>query len=343
MDPSNHGYSADRLPLYYDGVLSRLKGTAGISAVSLGFRAPWGPGRTMRLQSPRGGANDFVDVYGNAVTPAYFDVLRIPVLRGRLFSDDEVSARADVAVISARLSQRLFGDAEAVGQTVMLPGSGRTPARVLRVVGVVADAQWRGIADDPELMLYLPFGDRAFGLFRATLLVRSPLPLREVTARVQAAATELDPTLPVQFSRALVDEIAQSLSDQRVYAWMLSLLGWLGFILAAVGLYGLLAQGVGERTREFGLRMALGSTPGGVFRLVLRQAAWIGAFGTAAGLLLGYFGSRLIEAQLFGVMRTDAWIYALAAGSLALVVFVAGLWPARAATRVDPVNALRVE
>jgi ABC-type antimicrobial peptide transport system permease subunit len=124
---------------------------------------------------------------------------------------------------------------------------------------------------------------------------------------------------------------------------MFSLLGWLGFTLAAVGLYGLLAQGVSERTREFGIRVALGSTRRQVFGLVLGHAAWIGVCGSAVGLALGYVGSQLIEAQLFGVTRSDVWIYLIAGGALALVVLGAGLWPAQAATRVDPVEALRAE
>jgi ABC-type antimicrobial peptide transport system permease subunit len=213
----------------------------------------------------------------------------------------------------------------------------------LRVVGVAGDAQWRGITDDPELFLYLPFGDRAIGLRDATLLVQSALPMRDVVARVNAVAAELDPSLPVQFSRTLSDGIDRALSDQRVFAWMFSLLGALGFALAAVGVYGLLAQGVGERTREFGLRMALGSTRGGVFGLVLRQAGWIGAIGTALGLGAGYFGSRLVESQLYGVTRTDPLVYAVSAAALAVVVLAAAVIPARTATRIQPMEALRTD
>ena len=151
----------------------------------------------------------------------------------------------------------------------------------------------------------------------------------------------MDPTLPVNWSLTMSSRIDEELADQRVFAWMLSLLGWLGFTLAAVGLYGLLAQSVSERTREFGIRIALGSDRAGIFGLVLRQAAWIGAFGTAAGLLLAFFGSRLIESQLYGVTRLDPAVYAGAAALLAAVVLVAGLWPAWTATRIQPVEALR--
>ena len=121
------------------------------------------------------------------------------------------------------------------------------------------------------------------------------------------------------------------------------MLGWLAFVLAAVGLYGLLAQSVAERTREFGIRMAIGSGRAHIFTLVIRQAVWIGALGTALGIGLAFLGSRLVESQLYGLTRLDPAVYLVAAASLAAVVLLAGLWPARTATRIEPVEALRVE
>ncbi len=341
FDPARHGYTPELIRVYYDGLMDRL-GQAAPGEVALSFRAPFGSGRTMRVQPPDA-ASTPVEVYANAVSSAYFDVLGIPVRRGRTFTPEEVASRADVAVISARLASRLFGEVDPVGQPVTLPGGGSSPGRPLRVVGVAGDTQWRGITDDPELFLYLPFGDRSIGIREATLLVRSDRPMRDVTARVSAVAAELDPSLPVQFSRPLADGIDRALSDQRVFAWMFSLLGILGFALAAVGLCGLLAQGVGERTREFGVRRALGSTRGAIFALVLRHAGWIGAAGTMLGLAGAYLGSHLIESQLFGITRVEPLVYAAAAGALAITVLAATIWPARAATRIQPTEALRAD
>lgn len=345
LDPRTHGYAPDRARTYLDDILERVRQAPGITTASLSRLYPFGSGFSMRVQAPAGGDQPHIDVYANAVTAAYFDVLRIPLVRGRLFSEDETAGRgdSDVIIIGERLSRRLFGEVEPIGQRVLLPSTAQSPVRELRVVGVVRDVRWNSVLDEPPLFLYGPFGHAAFPMSYATLLVRSPLPQREVAARVGAAALEVDPTLPVQHSRALSAEIDRSLADRRVFAWMLSLLGWLGFVLAAVGLYGLLAQGVTERTRELGIRIALGSSRTRVFGLVLRQAVWIGTFGTAAGLMLAYFGSRLIDAQLVGVTRLDISVYLTAAASLAAVVLVASLWPARAATRIEPVEALRSE
>ena len=152
----------------------------------------------------------------------------------------------------------------------------------------------------------------------------------------------VDPTLPIQ-SYPLSVEIAYKLRDRTTFAWVLSMLGWLGLVLAAVGLSGILAQSVAERTREFGIRLAVGSGRARIFGLVIRQAAWIGALGTAGGLGLAFWGSRLIEAQLYGVTRSAPGVYIAAATALLGVVFLAGLWPARTATRIEPVDALRSE
>jgi ABC-type antimicrobial peptide transport system permease subunit len=191
------------------------------------------------------------------------------------------------------------------------------------------------------MFIYQPF--RADIRPSSMVLVRSPRPMVDVTREVRAAAREIDPSLPVRLSQPISSLIESEVTEARVFAWMLSLLSTLAFTLAAVGLYGLLAQSVTERTREFGVRLAMGSGRGRIFGLVLRHAAWIAAIGTVAGLTLAAFGTRLIEAQLYGVTGLDPMTYGLAALALAAVVFVAAVWPARAATRIEPVDALRAE
>jgi putative ABC transport system permease protein len=300
----------------------------------------------MRLQDPAGAKRDRIEVYANAVSHAYFDVLGMRIVQGRAFTDTEALSAAgasDVAIVSEKLARRLFGDTDPIGRRAVIPRTAARPAHELTVIGVVPDVHWQSVTSDPELFLYLPFSSPDFGVRSATLLIKSPLPLGEVTRRVEAAAKEIDPTLPIRYSTALRTSIDRALSDRRVFAWVLSILGWLAVVLAAVGLYGLLAQSVAERTREFGIRMAIGSGRTQIFTLVIRQAVWIGALGTPLGIGLAFLGSRLVEAQLYGVTRLDPAVYVLAAASLAAVVLLAGLWPARTATRIDPVEALRVE
>ena len=345
VEPSGHGYQPDRAFVYYRTMMDRLQGAPGFEAVSIGARAPFGSGRIMRLQNPAGEKADPIEVYANAVSRAYFDVLGMRLVEGRAFTDAEAwTPTSASAIVGARLARRLFGHTSPIGQRIVLPA--RTPSRPaheLTVVGVAPDVHWKSVAGDPELFLYLPFSSPDFGVRSATLLVKSALAPSDVTKRVEASAKDVDATLPIQYSQTLRASIDTSLRDRRVFAWVLSILGWLAVVLAAVGLYGLLAQSVAERTREFGIRMAIGSGRRHIFVLVITQALWIGVLGTALGIGLAFVGSRLVEAQLYGVTRLDPVVYVMAAASLGVVVLLAGLWPARTATRIEPVEALRIE
>jgi predicted permease len=346
MDPNQHGYLPKRAAVYYTTIMERLHGAAGFESISISALAPFGSGRTMRLQDPTGNERDRINVYANAVSGAYFDVLHMRMVRGRAFTDEEAlspTGASPTAIVSDNLARRLFGGSDPIGRLVVLPPTAARGAYPLTVIGVAPDVHWNSVTEDPELFLYLPFNNPEFGVGRATLLVKSALPLGEVIQRVEAAAKDVDPTLPIRYSRALRTSIDLSQSDRRVFASVLSMLGGLAFVLAAVGLYGLLAQSVAERTREFGIRMAVGCERTQIFTIVLKQAMWIGALGTVLGTGLAFVGSRLVEAQLYGVTRVDPAVYLAATTSLAAVVLLAGLWPARIATRIEPVEALRLE
>lgn len=243
-------------------------------------------------------------------------------------------------VVGESLARRLFGDADPVGRSIIMPNEGNSPVREAFVVGVARDVAWNSLTDDRPLFLYQPYPQFYRG---EILLVRSTVPFSEISRVVESVAREVDPTLPVSFSQPLSSGIESEVSEQRTFAWVLSLVGWIAFALAAVGLYGLLAQSVSERTREFGIRLAIGSGRTRIFALVLYQAAWIGIVGVVGGVLLAAFGTRMIQAQLVGVTRLDVSTYLFATVVLTAVVFLAGLWPARTATRIEPAEALRVE
>jgi ABC-type lipoprotein release transport system permease subunit len=300
----------------------------------------------MDVQGPAA-AGEAIEVRANAVTPEYFDALGMRPRQGRFFTRDEAESTTSGAgspiVISAGLARRLFGAANPIDLRVVLPKTSRQPARELTVVGVAEDIHWNSVSQPSDLFLYLPFRSPEFGVRRATLIVKSALPFRDLRRHVDAAARDVDPTLPIRLSAPISVSIDRALGDRPVFAWILSLLGWLGFALAAVGLYGLLAQSVAERTREFGIRMAIGGSRARIFGMVLRQAMWIGTIGAAAGVVLAVYGSRLIARQLFGVTSLEPTVYLGSSVALVLIVLIASLWPARTATRIEPVEALRME
>jgi putative ABC transport system permease protein len=351
LDASRQGFTQARMLAYYRDVFERVRSTPGWTNVSLSAYA-YGSSRHMRgLHDSEKPGQSSAAAWANAVTAGYFDVLGIRTIRGRVFTDQDTLADPDaapsVAVVSAALARRLFGDTDPIGRAIVQPAVGRSPAVAFAVIGVVNDTNWEftGTSEalpEPTMHLYLPLTHPGIGIGSVALLVKSAQPIRDVGLRVEREAMAVDPTLPVQ-SYQLAEEISYKLRDRITFAWVLSMLGWLGLTLAAVGLAGILAQSVAERTREFGIRLAVGSSRARVFGLVLTQAAWIGGIGTIAGLALAYAGSRFIEAQLYGVTRTSPGAYTAAAAALVAVVVLASLWPARTATTIEPVEALRAE
>ena len=344
IDPGRHGYKPDRAFVYFQDVLSRLRSRAGLDAISLSGRSPFGTSYQVRIQDPQGADKPPIRAFSNAVSAGYFDVLRMKIVRGRVFTEAEsltpATATAVPVIVSENLGRRLFGDSDPVGRSFIMPKAGNSPPREMSIVGVVGDVHWNDLMERP-LFLYQPLPHNPAGA--GILMVRSSRSPAEVARIVEDAVREVDASLPVSFSQTIAVQIEAEASEPRMFAWVLSLVGWIAFALAAVGLYGLLAQSVTERTHEFGIRLAIGSGRRRIFALVLKQAALIGLFGIVGGLALAAFGTRMVEAQLFGITRLHVPTYLLAAGVLLVVVFVAGLWPARAATRIQPIEALRVE
>jgi len=342
---ASQGYTPARALHYVRDVERALSSVSSVTAVSFSYFYPLASTVLQRVQTPKGAPGDAIEVYANSVTRNYFAVLGMSILTGRAFTAAEAMTPGEASgngiIVSRSLARRLFGRADPLGQNVIV-GSGKT-GRKLVVIGVAEDVRADLVTGAPELTMYEPFARTEVFVARPTLLVKSGLTARDAAQVVSAVAARIDPAVPISGSQPLRVVIDRRLSSQRVFAWVLSLLGGLGFVLAAVGLYGLLAQAVTERTREFGIRMAMGATRWRVFEMVLRQAALIAGAGGIAGLGLAVLGSRLIQAQLWGVTARDPWIYATACLALVAVVFAATVIPARAATRIEPVEALRID
>jgi predicted permease len=345
IDLASLGYKPARALQYVRELETGLSSVSSVTSASFSYSYPLESAFVQRVQTPQGAPGDAIEVDTNAVTRDYFAVLGISILRGRAFTTVESMAPGEASgngvIVSRSLARRLFDSIESVGQKVIVQ-MGKTGREVV-VIGVAGDVRTDLVTDAAELTMYEPFAREEVFVMRPSLLVKSGLTTRDATEVVRSVAARVDPRVPISGNQPLRIVIDRRLSGQRVFAWVLSLLGGLGFVLAAVGVYGLLAQAVSERTREFGIRMAMGATRRRVFSLVLRQAALIAGIGGIAGLGLAMLGSRLIQAQLWGVTSRDPWIYAIASLALVAVVFVAAAVPARAATRIEPVEALRTE
>ena len=350
LDLQSHGYTRESARVFDRAFLDRLSSDRAFASASLSFRHPPRPVVPAELIDPRSEELARVDIMQELVSEGYFRTLAQPVVRGRGFTRLEALMAPEVdgapVVLGELLARRLFGDIDVIGRRVTMPASGFLPAGTFMIIGVVGDI--RNVEsslvnpNQTDLVMYVPLTNgRIAAWMRPTVMVRSELPLSEVGARAQGHATAVDPSVAVESPLPLTALMERQLGDRRSLAGMLVLLGSLGYVLSAVGLHGLLAEMVSERTREFGIRVALGAGRRRIRTIVLKRAGLIAILGCAVGLGLSVAGSRLVEAQLFGVDGLEPWVYLASAAGLVGIVFIASVWSARLATLIEPVEALR--
>ena len=313
-------------------------GVPGVERVALDDAGPLVP----RLRGPVTRSNsapaDRTTGIVTFVTPDWFDVMNVRVLRGRAFaSEDRGPAGTARVIVSEGLARTVFGDEDPVGRTIRAFGRRHD----VEVIGVAEDIRYSRILSDPEPVAYHPWSEPFF-LSTTVLLYRATQGDGAATATaVRDALTRADPLIAIDRPRPLMARLDEQLADHRLFAQLLALLSLLAALLAGVGLYGVVAYGVADRTREFGIRMALGAPAAGIVRLVLRQLALTIAAGTVFGLAAAALLARALAGRLHGVSALDPLTYASAILALAGVAAIACAGPARSATRVDLMLALR--
>jgi predicted permease len=288
-----------------------------------------------------------IRVAANGVSDRYFDVLRTPLVRGRAFTAAEAFATESTdpmpIIVDEPLARQLFGTVDVIGRTVRFPKVGSRPERDLPIIGVARASLWADLVRTPEPFVYMPYGRFDAKRLSPRLIVRSSHPVPEIASAVTAISRQLDAAVALSPPWPLESALDREMSQQRLFAWSLTILGGLGFVLAALGVYGLVAQASADRTREFGIRVAIGAGRGHIAGLVIRFAATIAAAGTIGGVALAYFGSRALASMLFGITAVDPRIYLAAVSALAIVVLAACAIPALRAVRVQPIDVLRTE
>ena len=275
----------------------------------------------------------------NAVAPGYFDMVGTPLLRGRDFSRTDTAVSRRVAIVSESFVRKYFPSADPLGRTLTL-GYGAPARFTYEIVGIARDARLNNLRDEPKRTFYLPYTqfdvlNAAFVLVRAAgdpALLRRPL--EELVKRH-------DPDIPIVAYRTVDEQIDRLLQPERLVAWLSLAFGLLATALAAIGLYGVMAFSVARRTREIGVRLALGARRATVLRMVLGDVAAITVTGIGLGTILTLLLGRYVEAQLYGVRGLDPATLGAAGGILAAVALAAGWLPARWASRVDPAVTLR--
>jgi predicted permease len=277
-----------------------------------------------------------------SASPSYFNALGVPVLRGRTFTDADVAEGAPVVVITRELGRKLFGDADPLGKSITICMSSSKTGPVWReIVGVVGDIRAAGLTDPPRSQFYFPTTQWINRTM--SFVVRGAVPVTSVVPSIRRAVAATDPLLALANLRTMDDALAARLALPRFITWLLTLLGAVGLVLATVGVYGVIAYFVSRRTRELGLRIALGATPSLVRRMVVRQGFVLAATGVLIGTAVSAAATRVIATLLYGVTAHDVLTYVGVALLLGVVALLASYLPARRATRIDPLTALRTD
>jgi putative ABC transport system permease protein len=327
----------------------------GVEAVGANNNPPFTPQRpwnraefTAERQSPdeqsRNPRANF-----QTVSSDYFRAVRIPLRHGRVFDERDKLDAPRVCLISESLKKRLWPSEDAVGKRVKLgkpesEWSSASPDPVwMTIVGVVADVRHQSLDGEAGPDIYKPSLQLAWKQMHFLVRVRAGLRPLSLVPALRKEIAVVAPEVGVFNFVSLGDEVANSLWQQRLRGWLLGFFSIVALSLSAAGLYGAVAYGVAQRTREIGIRMALGATRGSVLRLVLGQGMRAVAIGLAFGLGAALFVSRILEASLFGVSGHDLLSYGAACLVLALTATIASLIPARRASLVNPMEALRTE
>ena len=342
--PASRYDSDERSSRFYTDVLARVSGVPGVqSAAGVSFLplAGLGIGTSFyRADGPPPAPGEAPSTDVRPVTPRFFRTMGIPHLAGRDFTDADRGDSPLVAVVSETLARRHFAGENPLGKRLHV-SIGRPPGMNLEIVGVVGDIKMTSLEGEARAAVYIPHTQLAIGLM--TLVVRTDMAPLSLAGSVASAVQAIDPELPLADVQTMEEVVDANLARPRTVAVLLSAFALMALMLAGVGVYGVMAYTVTQRTQEIGVRMALGATPESVFRLVLGQALRLVAIGVIAGLAVAGALTGLLETLLYETEPTDPWTFGLTALVLVAVATVATYVPARRGTRIAPVEALRAE
>jgi predicted permease len=336
-------YTAERSAQFWSEATRRLGGLPGVKSVALASRLPFSlnfnrtniaiPGRQKSADEMGTSINSAL------VSPAYFTTLGIGVLQGRVFSDSDTPAQRRVAIVNDLFARTYWPGESALGRVVY--ERRLDSGRPLEIVGVVADHTLQTVGEAPQPAIYFATTQRPGGY--NVIVARTSGDDRALVLRMRDTLLSLEPDLLLMDSQTMRSQIQTMLFPVRVATMLVSVFSGLGLLLAGIGLYGIIAFAVAQRTREIGIRMAIGASPGAVLRLVMRQGLGLAAAGLTVGLLLGAAATRVVSGALYGVGVADPIAWGAAAGVLLGAAILANAVPAYRAVRTDPVRALRMD
>jgi len=344
VDPSLNGYDLVRGQAFYRELQKRLAMLPGVRSVGGASLGPFGNGRragNITLEGYRVKEDEYTGASQDALTPDYVRTMGIPLVAGREFSPRDGAGAQKVALVNEAFAKRYSRAGRLLGKHFGFGGGHETKLE-WEIVGIVRDIKYGNLREQADPFVYVPTTQQDH-LERMTFFVRAANDENKLGPEVRALVQNMDANLPV-FGMSLMEvRLADSIYRDRLIAILASAFGALATLLAAIGLYGVVAFNVTRRTAEMGLRMALGALPTDVVAMVMKEAGLLVAIGGLIGLGAAVALSRLIESQLFGMKANDPFVFSAAAMVLALAGGLAGYIPARRASRIDPIRALRYE
>jgi predicted permease len=338
VDPGLQGYDRERAEIFYRELEVALEVLPSVQAVGFGRAVPLSLSSSDRGVSIPGydpAPNEGMSIQYNVVTPGYFSAMGIPMLAGRAFGDTDGADGSPVIIVNQKFADRFWPGENAVGKIVRTAGEER------EVIGVVKTGKYRSLGEEPQDYMYLT--QAQVWNFPMTVHVRTTGDPESLAPLVRREVERLDASMPVADLRTMNNQLGVALFPARLGGATLGIFGILGMILAAVGIYSVMAYAVSQRLREIGIRMALGADQGRVVGMVIRKGMVLVAVGVGLGLAAALGASRLMGGMIYGVSALDPMTFVGVPGLLCLTALVATFIPARRAAAVDPMKTLRAE
>ena len=344
ISPQLNGYRSEQISALYERAESELAAVPAVRSVAASM-VPliagdnWG--NNLTVEGSARDANADTHSMFNEVGPGFFGKMGIPLIAGREFTERDNAAGPKVAIVNQQFAKYFLQGRNPIGHKFGL-GQGNKVKLDIEVVGVVKNSHYSGVKQDPPSVYYIPWRqDREIGSL--SFYVRSAVPPSQMLAQVRRVMASLDPDLPPENLRTLDDQIRLNIQSDRLVLQLAAAFAFLATALAMLGLYGVMAHSVTRRTREIGIRMALGAAPRRIRTMVVREIGWILGVGLATGVPTALALSRFTESQLFGVKAFDGLVVCGTVVALTFSAAAAGFIPARRAARVNPLEALRYE
>jgi predicted permease len=349
IDPSLIGYKEEKLATLYQQLSTRIEAIPGVQSVTFSRHALLASGATSTslflpgVMGPDGKPAELGDVYIHNVRENFLQAMEIRLILGRSLTAQDDAHAPQVAVVNQSFANKYFPNENPIGKRFSFESD--KPGEI-EIVGLAGDAKYRSQRDEIPPTAYQSWAQSLGSMRSAVFEIRTAGDPATFVSSIRQAAHEVEPNLPLSNIKTQIEQGDETLSMERMFAKLLTLFGLIAQLLASIGLYGVMAYSVSQRTQEIGIRMALGANRGKVLSMILNQGMFLTFIGVALGLVSAYVVTKYLESltsMLFGVEPRDPWTFAIIATALTTVALIACLVPARRATRIDPLVALRYE